>query len=321
VRILITGAAGFVGRAVARTLAEAGHELTLAIHQRNLPRSFSSHEVVRGDLRDPKFSLEVLTTGTYDRVCHLAALTGVRDSVNNEADYFGVNVGGILNLLTAIQSIPSERPPMIVFASTRAVYDTDTGNTTIREKSRTTMSNPYGLSKLFAERLLSLYCTVSGLSAWSLRCFNISGGLPGIVDPDTSRLIPRIVAAARGEIPPPTIQALGAIIDYSHVADVAHAFRLAIESEPDPGVHQIVNVGSGVGTSVAEVIRGLERALRCEVPVILRKPEIEAVGDGPVADVSAIRDRLGWKSTRSFAEIVADAAHNRDEEGHAHGPR
>jgi UDP-glucose 4-epimerase len=312
VRILVTGAAGFVGRAVACVLARAGHELTLTTHQRKLPASFSPHEVVRGDLRDAGFLPEVLRAGRYNRICHLAALTRVRDSESNVADYFDVNVGGTLNLLAAIQSLPSERPPMVVFASTRAVYDTDIGGARIREDFGTTMSNPYGLSKLLAERLLSLQCATSGLSAWSLRCFNISGGLPGIVDRDTSRLIPRLIAAARGEVQAPVIHSPDAVIDYSHVADAANAFRLAIESEPSPGVHQIVNVGSGVGTSPADVIRGLERVLRCEVPVVLPSSGAQATSDGPVADICAIRDRLGWSPSRGIAEILADAALNQE---------
>jgi UDP-glucose 4-epimerase len=312
-QILVTGAAGFLGRAVARVLAEAGHELTLTTHQRKLPPSFWSHAVVHGDMRDADFLRRVLESG-HDGICHLAALTGVRDSESQAAGYFGVNLGGTLNLLTAIQGLSEERrPSTVVLASTRAVYDEDIRGTAISENSATTQSNPYGLSKLLAERLLTLHCATTGLSAWSLRCFNISGGLPGIVDTDTSRLIPRLVAASRGAMPPPTIHTPGAVIDCSHVADVADAFRLALEADPRPSTHRIANVGSGVGTSLADIVRGLGKALGRDLPVTLPDEFPQADPSVTVADISAVRELLGWNPARGIGEILADALLNQEE--------
>ncbi|GIF20237.1 UDP-glucose 4-epimerase [Actinoplanes tereljensis] len=306
-RILITGAAGFLGRAVARQLGEAGHVLTLATHQRAMPPSFSTHDAFRGDIQDADLLADVLATERHDAVCHLAALTGVRDSENQAAGYFDVNLGGTISLLTAIQRLPAEqRPATVVLASTRAVYDADLPDSPVREDAATTRSNPYGLSKLLAERALSLHCAASGLSAWSLRCFNISGGLPGIVDPDTSRLIPRLLAAARGEMPPPPILAPNYAIDFSHVADVADAFRLALESEPQPGKHHSINIGSGVGTPIADVVGGLGKALGRDIPVI-RPDDADQDSSGFVAEISTATKLLGWRPARGIAEILADA--------------
>lgn len=307
-RILITGAAGFLGRAVTRVLSEAGHELTLVTHRRRMPPSFSSHDEAIGDVRDSAFLRNILGSARHDAVCHLAALTGVRESEGQAADYFDVNVGGTVSLLAAMQSLPHEqRPATAVLASTRAVYQTPMNDESIREDAATTGSNPYGLSKLLSERVLSLHCVASGVSAWSLRCFNISGGMPGIVDPDTSRLIPQLLAAARGEVPPPVIAAPHYSIDYVHVADAADAFRRALCSAAHPGENRSINIGSGVGTPIVDIIHGLGKVLGRDIPVVLPEEGAAGVGGGTVAEIAAAREILGWRPLRGIDDIVADA--------------
>lgn len=305
-RILITGAAGFIGRAVTRELGLAGHELTLITHRRKPPADVPTR---CGDIRDADFVGEAVQASRPEGICHLAALTGVRDSECRVMDFFDVNVGGMINLLSAVRSV--ERQPTFVFASSRAVYTPGDGRA-ISEDSGTEPESPYGLSKLIGERLL----TFSGLPAWTLRCFNVSGGVDGIVDPDTNRLIPRLLAAARGELPPPTIQSPDAALDYSHVVDVARAFRLAVEAAPQPGEHRIVNVGSGVATSIRDILQGLGDALGRPVPAVVQ-PSVRSAGpdDVTVADISAIRDLLKWQPDYSLTDILTDAVTN--EEGRA----
>ncbi|MFI6072074.1 NAD-dependent epimerase/dehydratase family protein [Actinoplanes sp. NPDC051343] len=319
-RILITGAGGFVGRAITRELAAAGHELTLMLHQHPEPAGSEMHGIVRGDVRDAGILLEVMRNAKVERVCHLAGLTGVRDSVTQPGLYFDVNVGGVIGLLTAVQMLPPGERPALVFASSRLVYSTR-GTTGTPETAETSPSNPYGVSKVLCERLVSLLCTESGMSAWSLRCFNISGGLAGITDPDLDRLIPRLLAAVRGEVPPPTIESPGSVRDYCHVADVARAFRLALESDPVAGVHRVVNVGSGAGVTTTDVLEGLEKTLGRTVPAVV-KPSPPR-NDASVADISAIHEMLGWRPALGLVDILADAAKHESVEGpyRGTGPR
>ena len=305
---MITGATGFLGRALVRELAGAEHELTLLTHARAMPRSFSRHQVVSADLRDTNLLRKVLVERGCERVCHLAALTGIRDSAGRVDEYFSVNVGGTVSLLTALQSLSTG----LVFASSRAVYSDKLGGT-VREDAPVAPASPYGLSKLLCEQVISLQCETAGLSAWSLRCFNVSGGLPGIVDAELNRLVPRLVAAARGEAPPPDISSPDSVRDYSHVADVARACRLALEADRTPGGHQVVNIGSGRGVSTRDVILSLERALGRPVPVVLPAALDSGQNDASVADIVAAHRLLGWSPARSFDETIADAALDQEE--------
>jgi UDP-glucose 4-epimerase len=305
VRILITGAGGFVGRAVTRELAGGGHELTLMLHEQPEPAGFDVHRVVRGDVRETAVLQEIMQSAKVERVCHLAGLTGVRHSVTQPGVYFDINVGGVVGLLTAVQALPPEERPGLVFASSRLVYSAR-GAIGTPETAETNPSTPYGVSKVLSERIVSLHCAAAGLSAWSLRCFNISGGVAGITDPDLDRLIPRLLAAVRGEVPPPTIESPESIRDYCHVADVARAFRLALESVPVAGEHRVVNVGSGTGVTMYDVLDGLERALGRTVPAVVKPGP--AGNDASVADISAVHEMLGWRPAHGLAEILADAA-------------
>ncbi|GID27851.1 NAD-dependent epimerase/dehydratase family protein [Paractinoplanes brasiliensis] len=307
-RILITGASGFLGRALVRELAGAGHELTLLAHTRQVPRSFYHHEVVTADLRDTALLRKILAGAGCERVCHLAALTGIRDSSERVDEYFSVNVGGTVSLLTAMQGHSAG----LVFASSRAVY-AESLRGAISEDSPTAPSSPYGVSKLLCERVIALQSATAGLSAWSLRCFNVSGGIPGVVDGDLRRLIPRLLAATKGEVPPPEINSLHSVRDYVHVADVVRAYRLALEADLHPAEHRVVNVGSGRGHTTGEVIACLEKLVARPVPTVPPPPAAGDQSDVSIANIEAARRLLGWTPRRSLADIISDAALDQEE--------
>jgi UDP-glucose 4-epimerase len=301
VRVLVTGATGFVGRAVVRQLTMTGHSVTgFARTSKPCPC-----ELRTGDILD-QAALERAVEGA-DAVCHLAALTLVRQSFDEPVRYFRVNVTGTLNLLDAmsVEARRSGRRLHLVFASTGAVYGAPETQP-ITEAQEPAPGNPYGASKLAAEAAIGYQAALGGISAVTLRTFNVAGAVDGHGDPDTSRIIPKTLLVAAGQGDHLNVNGDGsAIREYTHVGDLARAFAAALDAA-DPGGHRIYNVGSGVGVSVREIIAAAERITGRPVPVRWG-PSASEPGELR-ADISRIRTDLGWQPSRSGLEtIVADA--------------
>jgi UDP-glucose 4-epimerase len=282
-RVWVTGATGFLGRAVVRTLVGRGHEVVPG-----RPRG----EV---DIRRPLPAVDV------DAVCHLAALTAVRDSFADPAGYFDTNVGGTVNVLRAVAG----RPVRFVLASTGAVYGSARPGR-LREDMAPQPENPYAASKVAAEELVRYEAAAGHVGGMVLRLFNLSGAVDGYGDPDTTRIIPACLRAAAGVIPHVGLNGDGsAVREFVHVLDAAEAVRLAVEGA-EVGRFEVFNVGTGVGVSMAEVVAAAERVTGRPVPVVRRPPAPEA--HTLVSDGAAIGDRLGWKPEVSQIDaILADA--------------
>lgn len=297
-RVLVTGASGFVGYAVAALLTERGHDVI------GLTRSATSKlpdhvERVHGDLSPGTLSSAL---DEIDGVCHLAARTRVRESLSDPLGYWQTNVGGTLALLHAMSVTPSSR---LVLASTCGVYGDNTGRP-ISESVATAPTSPYGTSKLAADSAALDLAGTGAIGAVCLRAFNISGALPGHPDLDETRLIPRMMAVQRGTAPELIVNGEGdAIRDFVHVADMAAAFALALEA-CEPGMAKTYNIGSGRPTRVRDVITVTEQVTgrpvaRRHVPPADEPQEL-------LADSSAIRADLGWDPRRSeLREIIGDA--------------
>jgi UDP-glucose 4-epimerase len=293
-------------------LLEEGHEVTVLDdlskgHEAAVPEDV---RFVRADLLDAEGLSQTLDNG-YDGVLHFAALSLVGESVEQPGQYYRANVGGTLNLLDAMQKAGV---PRFVFSSTAAVYG-EPEEVPIPEAAPTLPTNPYGGSKLAADQLIGFYAGAHGLSATSLRYFNVagaSGSLGEDHEPET-HLIPLVLGAALGERE--NLKIFGtdyptddgtAIRDYIHVEDLGRAHLLALDAA-EPGEHCVYNLGNGSGFSVREVI---------EVAHEVTGRSIEAIeaprraGDPPVlvASSALIRAELGWAPEKpELSAMISDA--------------
>jgi UDP-glucose 4-epimerase len=310
--ILVVGGAGYIGSHVARVLRRHGYE---AILYDNLSAGHSllanGFELVVADIADRSQLMKVM--GRVDAVMHFAAFASVGESVQNPRIYFRNNAEGGLNLLNAALDAGVRR---FIFSSTCAVYGVP-GKVPITEDTPRQPVNPYGTSKLFFENALEAYDRAYGLHYMSLRYFNAagadeSGEIGELHDPE-SHLIPNALKAVTGErgelelfgddYPTPD----GTCVrDYVHVNDLAEAHVLALKHLEAGNSSAALNLGTGVGCSVKEVITMVEEVTGSKVP---RRMGPRRAGDPPalVADPARAQALLLWTPKRSLREIVETA--------------
>ena len=248
-----------------------------------------------------------------DAVLHFAALTIAPESVRDPAPYWRVNTGGTLNVLDAMRD---SRVPAIVFSSTAAVYGTPE-QIPIPEDAPLQPINPYGASKLAAERAVASYADAYGLAYAALRYFNVAGASGDVGEdhrPET-HLIPSALDAAAGRRDPlsvfgtdfPTADGT-AIRDYVHVEDLIDAHLLALDRiVAGDNTLSAINLGTRGGASVREVLDAVERVTGSPVPtnVAARRPGDPAI---LVADASRAQAVLGWQPRRSSLDEMVGSA-------------
>lgn len=304
-RVLVTGALGFIGNAVTCHFTAAGHDVVaLTSRQPGSVPVVESGEIVHGDIRDAD-AMRRAVTGV-DAICHLAALTRVRESAERRDEYWAVNHIGTRTLVSAAlaESARSGKPMRFVFASAGAVYGAPEIQP-IAEDAALNPANVYGETKIAAEREVLSAPLDGRYGAVVLRVFNVTGAVDGRGDDDMNRIVPKALAVARGDAPMLQVNGDGtAVRDFVHVEDLARAFTLALDhAEPDR--RAIFNVGA-TGASVAEIIAEVQEATGRALAVehLPSKPEPHTV----LADTARIRAELGWTPERStLAEMIADA--------------
>jgi UDP-arabinose 4-epimerase len=314
-RILVTGGAGYIGSHTAKLLAAAGHEPVI------FDDLSQGHEWAvkwgpfeRGSLSDPARLADVFAARKMDAVVHFAANALVGESMTNPAKYFQNNTVGSLNLLNAMRQAGVDT---IVFSSTCATYG-DPVRVPIDETHPQSPVNPYGESKLMVEKILRWYGESYGLRWMALRYFNAAGAAPdGEIGEDhdpESHLIPLVIGAALGTRPPVKIFGTDyptpdgtAVRDYVHVMDLADAHLRAIERLRGGTPSQAINLGTGRGHSVKEVIDTVAREGGRPVPALesARRP-----GDPPelVAAPTRAREVLGWRCAYPEIETIVEHA-------------
>jgi UDP-arabinose 4-epimerase len=314
-RILITGGAGYVGSHCAKALAAAGHEGIVLDSLLFGHREFVHWgDLIIGDIRDANTLDATFAAQRLDAVMHFAALAYVGESVTDPGRYYDVNLHGTRVLLAAMMRAGVRA---IVFSSSCAVYG-EPDIIPIGEGTRPNPINPYGFTKLACERMMDDFGRAHGLKSARLRYFNAAGSDPAAEigedhDPET-HLIPLVLDATSGVRPEvkvfgtdyPTADGT-AVRDYIHVGDLARAHVLALQHLLDGGETIAVNLGTGQGASVRQVIDTVRQVTGRDVPVrnAPRRPGDPAV---LVADPSKARELLGWTPERSdLATIVTDA--------------
>lgn len=312
--VLVCGGAGYIGAHMCEQLAGCGHRVVVFD---NLSGGQRTHvrwgELVVGDLRDYRALASVLARYPFDAVMHFAGKIVVSESVSDPAAYYEHNVAGTLNLLRAMQR--RDCPPL-VFSSTAAVYG-DPAYTPIDEEHPCVPVNPYGRSKWFAEQVLADFRVAHGLRSVSLRYFNAAGatrtGLIGETHEPETHLIPNVLRAFREgaaidvfgvDYPTPD----GSCVrDFVHVSDLCRAHLAALGYLWNGGDTAAINLGSGTGHSVLEVIAVAGRI--CGQPISYRVAPRRR-GDAPILVASSQRARqiLGWSPVESDLETIIGSA-------------
>ncbi|MBU4240920.1 MAG: UDP-glucose 4-epimerase GalE [Actinobacteria bacterium] len=325
-RVLVTGGAGYIGSVMVRMLTDEGHDvLVLDDLSKGHRQAVHGVDIAVVDLEDLPAVTESCRAFKPEACLHFAARSLVAESVADPLAYFRTNVGGGLNLVSALSEAGCG---LLVFSSTAATYGIPEGSP-ITEDSRTAPINPYGLSKLLFEQILDQLSLAGSLRYVSLRYFNAAGAdvrhdLGEDHDPET-HLIPRVIAAALGTEPRVVIYGNDyptpdgtCIRDYIHVLDLARAHLLALEYLSSGGTSAVFNLGNGKGFSVREVIDVVRRASGRDFEVVDAE---RREGDPPVLVASSerIMSRLGWKPEFADLEGIVETAwqwHSRHPDGY-----
>ncbi|GAA3068261.1 MULTISPECIES: UDP-glucose 4-epimerase GalE [Actinomycetes] len=307
-KVLVTGGAGYIGSVVAQQLLRADHEVIVLddLSKGHADAVLPGATWHQGGLAE---AAEVLDP-SVDAVIHLAAKSLVGESVEHPERYWHGNIVASLGLLDAMRDAGVQR---MVFSSTAAVYGNPITETIVEDHPAAPI-NPYGASKLAIDHMLTAEAKAHGLAAVSLRYFNVGGASDGLGerhDPET-HLIPNLLKAAAGrggtaklfgtDYPTPDGTA---VRDYIHILDLAAAHLQAMEWVR-PGTHEIFNLGTGVGSSVRQVIDAVERVTGRTVPV---EEHPRRAGDPAtlVASGQKARDVLGWAPQHTLEDIIRDA--------------
>ncbi|MBU1042262.1 MAG: UDP-glucose 4-epimerase GalE [Proteobacteria bacterium] len=314
-RVLVTGGAGFIGSHTCKALTQAG--LTPVVLD-NLVygnrRAVKWGPLIVGDITDGAALDWVFAEHRPVAVMHFAAYAYVGESVTDPEKYYNNNVGGSLSLLSAMRRAGVG---VLVFSSTCATYG-EPKTMPIREDHPQHPVNPYGRTKLLIEQAMADYGRGYGLRSAALRYFNACGADPdGEIgerhDPET-HLIPRTMMAATGGIP--QLDLFGedydtpdgtCIRDYIHVVDLARAHVMALQHLLGGGESLRLNLGTGRGTSVREIISAVERISGRSVPVaVLPRRE----GDPPLlyADPAMATEVLGFRTKFNDIDEIMQTA-------------
>ncbi len=314
-KILVTGGAGYIGSHCCKALAEAGHEpIVFDDLSTGHPDFVRWGPLVEADIRSLSALEEAMEVHRPDAVMHFASLISVGESVAHPELYYDVNGGGTLTLLKAMQA---SKIKTLVFSSTAAVYG-ESSAATISEEAPLLPASPYGNSKLLCEKMVEDFEKAHGLQAMRLRYFNAAGadtdGMIGEHHEPETHLIPLVLDVALGRRD--SIRIFGtdyptadgtALRDYIHVSDLAAGHVKALEFLLDGGVGGALNLGTGKGASVRQVI---DTVFQVTGRPILIEEAPRRVGDNAVLVANPVRvlEMLGWKTGKSDLEtIIADA--------------
>ena len=306
---LITGGAGYIGSHIAAEFSRI-----------NVPFSIIDYDVNKLEVRLPNFAQKffgdirnmkdldlIFSENTFSGVIHLAALKSVEESQKNPALYENTNVQGTQNIINVMEKYGVMN---LVFSSTAAVYG-ETDNGIVTELKTIEPISHYGKTKVHSELLIEEARRNFGLNFVNLRYFNVAGSLnKKLQDDSKDNLIPIVIDQIRNGVNPkifgndfPTPDGT-AIRDFIHVVDIVDAHLAAVNYIKNGGSNQTLNIGTGTGTSVLEIVTEIVSQMKSDlVPTFVgrRDGDIGIV----VADPSKAEQVLGFKAKHGLAEMVA----------------
>jgi len=311
-RVLVTGGAGYIGGTTVALLLQRGFEVTVLDdcstgHADSVPAGATFYQ---GSILDGDVVRKALAG--CDAVIHFAAKSLVGESVEKPDLYRNNNIGGSQILFDEMDGAGITR---IVVSSSAATYG-DSKVQPILETHKAHPTNPYGETKLAVDNLLTDLCAEENFAAISLRYFNVagamkveSGWLTERHNPET-HLIPNVLKATADK----PLKIFGTdwdtkdgtcIRDYVHVVDLADAHLRALDALK-AGAHEIINLGSGGGYSVREVVTTSSKVVGYEIPAV----EVDRRAGDPavlIASIEKAKSMLGWEPTRDLESMISDA--------------
>lgn len=320
VKVLVTGGAGYVGSTVATALIAAGHVPVILDSFLTGPRAFVAGRTwYEGDVADRAVLVRILADHP-DVACaiHLAARTVVSESVMDPLGYYDANVARSLLLFGHLAELGIER---VVFSSSASVYGTS-GSFELDESAPLDPASPYARSKAMTEQVLADLAAAGVLRGLALRYFNPIGSDPdlttGVYAESPTHVVGQLVRVAQGWLPAFRITGTDfdtpdgtGLRDYVHVWDVARAhvdaverFDAALDVLGTPS--GVVNLGTGTGTTVRQLLAGFERVIGRSLPVV-EEPARPGDPSGGYANVRRAQDVLGWRARSTVDDALRSA--------------
>lgn len=309
-KILVVGGAGYIGSNCCKLLLDEDHSVTVFDNLSEGHRAAVDPraQFIEGDLQDRQTIESSLADIRPDAVMHFAANALVGESMENPSKYFRNNVANGINLLDSMVDAGTRH---MVFSSTCAIFG-QPERVPIDETLTPRPINPYGESKLLFEKILRWYQEIHGITFVSLRYFNAAGASERFGEDRRieTHLVPNVLKAALGQ--KSHVEIFGTdydtpdgtcIRDYIHIADLARAHLLALESKKS----EFYNLGTGGGSSVREVIDTARRITGRKIDVV-EKPR--RPGDPPrlIASSEKIKRELAWTPQFQSLETIIDSA-------------
>ncbi len=320
--VLVTGGAGFIGSHTAVVLHELGRDVVILDDLSNSStaavdaiRSLTRPDLpfVEADAADRDAVGRAIVEHGVDEVIHFAAFKSVAESVEQPLAYYSNNVGSTIGV---VEAMIEHRVSRLVFSSSCTVYG-EPDEVPVTEASPTRTANPYGATKLVCEQLLADVAAASALDVIALRYFNPVGAHPsGDIGEDPTgvptNLVPHLMHVAVGRLD--RLNVFGcdydtpdgsAIRDYIHVMDLAHGHVAALDAMAAHGGFTAVNLGTGEGHSVLEVVAAANDVIGTPIPTQVvgrRSGDVERIW----ADPTLASELLGWRATRRLYEMLAD---------------
>lgn len=324
-RVLLTGGAGYIGSHTAVELLENGYEVIVYDNLSNSSKiALDRAEEITGktltfyraDILDTEFLKKVLIDEKIDVVIHFAALKAVGESVKKPLKYYHNNLTGTLSLLMAMEEVGCKN---IIFSSSATVYGDPEKTPITEDQPKGFCTNPYGWSKSFMEQIMiDLHTANPDFKVVLLRYFNpIGAHKSGLIGEDPqgipNNLLPYISQVAVGELE--YVHIFGddykthdgtGVRDYIHVVDLARGHVKAVENIETLNGVEIINLATGNGYSVFDVIKAFEKVIGKEIPY---KVEDRRQGDidESFADASKAKKVLGWQAEYDIERMCEDA--------------